>query len=208
MRKDVICMVIKGIYKQLVFKDRKTGFSYFTVKTNERVPFKNDRNLIYCEGKLPDYTEGFPIEIRGDYDSEKRKFAVTDYREVSVESVVMRDFLISCGLNAAKSKEVMLNIPDIIEFVKDADAAKELINIGLTETEAGILINSINSNVMKRELMQYVYAHGGEYKDVVKLLGKFDNPLEELKRNPYKVGSCINLSLKIMDDMAKETKSN
>lgn len=201
-------MVIKGIYKQLVFKDRKSGFSYFTVKTNDRVPFKNDRNLVYCEGKLPDYTEGFPIEISGDYDSEKRKFAVTDYREVSVETVVMRDFLISCGLNAAKSKEVMLNIPDIFEFVKNPDAVKELVNIGLTEDEAVILINSINSNVMKRELMQYVYAHGGEYKDVTKLLSRFDNPLEELKKNPYKVGGCINLSLKIMDDIAKENKSN
>lgn len=201
-------MVIKGIYKQLVFKDRKTGFSYFTVKTNERVPFRNDRSLVYCEGRLPDYTEGFPIEISGDYSTEKRKFIVTQYREVSVESIVMRDFLISCGLNAAKSKEVMLNIQDIFEFVKKPEAAKELVNIGLTENEAVILINSINANVMKRELMQYVYAHGGEYKDVAKLLGKFDNPLEELKKNPYKVGSLINLSLKIMDDIAKENKSN
>lgn len=201
-------MVIKGIYKQLVFKDRKTGFSYFTVKTNERVSFRNDRRLIYCEGRLPDYTEGFPIEISGDYSMEKRKFIVEHYREVSVESVVMRDFLISCGLNAAKSKEVMLNIQDIFEFVKRPEAAKELVNIGLTENEAVILINSINANVMKRELMQYVYVHGGEYKDVVKLLGKFDNPLEELKKNPYKVGSLINLPLKIMDDIAKDNKAN
>lgn len=201
--------VIKGTFYAKVFKNNKDGFTYFRMKTSDRIIGKDNQGCIFCVGNIPDFSVGFPIEAEGDWDAEHKKFITTSVKEANLERMVMKDFLLSIpGLGSVTAQNILLHIEDIFEFVKRDDAEEKLVSIGVSRSIAGLVVSTIKKNVSNRELMTYLYKHGGEYKDFCKLLANYSNPLEELRNNPYKVGETIHLPLSVMDNIAKENGMN
>lgn len=200
---------IKGTFYQKVFKNNKDGFTYFKVKTSERLSFKDNKSCVFCSGNIPDYNTGFPVEITGDWDENSKKFIVSTITETNLDKVVMRDFIMSIpGLGAATANKIIMNVQDIFDFVQHSDAEAKLLSLGVSEDVSKMVIDTIKRNIDDRELMEYLYRHGGDYKDFCKLKAKFEDPFEELKNNPYKAGEIIKLPLSVMDDIAKENGFN
>lgn len=199
----------KGLYKNIVYKDKKNGFTYFRVKSLDRISFKDNHGMVFCQGVLPDYNEGFPLELNGHYDYETKKFIVSNYVETNVDKVIMRDFLSGIpGVGSVISKNIVSKIDDVFELAKKENAIEVLENIGVQTNVAKNIISTLNGNIKKRETMQYIYTHGGDYSDAMKLCKKYENPIEALKCNPYKVGREINLPLSVMDIIAKEQNNS
>lgn len=199
--------VIKGTFVSKVFKNNKDGFTYFRVKTSERIPYKDSNSCIFCVGKIADFSVGFPIEMEGEWND--RKFVTTSVKEANLEKVVMKDFLLTIpGLGTAIAQNIINNIDNIFDYVMEDGSEAGLISIGVPKNVAALVVSTLKKNIENRELMTYLYRHGGEYKDYCKLLANFGSPLAELKENPYKVGEDIHLSLAVMDNIAKENSMN
>lgn len=197
--------IIRGTFYSKVFKNFKDGFTYFRVKTSERITGKDKDGCIFCVGNIPDFNAGFPLELTGEWDAEHKKFSVSEVRECNIDSMVMRDFLMTIpGVGRTIADNILQNIGDIFELAREKAAVDKLISIRVPKALATTIVATISSNVSNRELMSYLYTHGGDYKDYNKLIANYSNALAELKSNPYKVGSTIGMSLATMDNIAME----
>lgn len=202
-------MKLTGTIERVVYKNEKSGFTWFLLHTKDYVNGKNAMNNICCQGQIPNYNEGFPLEVEGEYDYEKKKFIISSYKEANISGKVMQDYLATIpGIGKTLSQK-LAQVEDIFNICKRHDAIEYLSALGLSAENSKSIVDTIKSSVEKRELMTYVYKHGGNYRDVNKLYAKYDNKaLTELKNNPYKIGGEINLSLAVLDTMAKENSIN
>lgn len=199
----------RGTFFSVVFQNKKDGFTYFRVKTSERLAYKDNQGCVFCVGKIPEYSTGFPVEVLGTYNSSTKKFDVEEIKESSIDVMVTRDFLLTIpGLGSTTANRIVQKFPDIFVLADEENAVEKLMGVGVSKTISELILATVSKNLENQKLMNYLYKHGGEYKDFCKLVANFSNPLVELKNNPYLVGETIHLPLAVMDNIAAENGLN
>lgn len=204
-------VVITGIFDKQIYRNERNGHTLFTIRTKEPCPYRNNYGSITCMGNIPVYVKGMPLKITGYWEQSKfgMQIHVQSIGEVSDSESITITYLtgICAGIGEATAKKIVNEVGcDIFSFVQKPDA-EEILKKRIPNIDALTLIRSVKSSIEQREVFEFILKYGGSYPTAIKICEEYGMfALENLKRNPYKIGLKNGLLFEQCDCIAKDIK--
>lgn len=203
-------MKINGIFNgSFRFRDEKTGYSGFSIKTQDDY---GNESFIFCKGKIQHLVDNIPIELEGDYTNDNQGRSCFAFKEYSFETHNKTNeilFLVSLGIegfNIKKATELLDYFGDsIFSVIKDCKKCLVFKSRMPKKYEefASKIFSKIHSIMSLKDIYFEVMRVGGDYTNASLLITKFGtDSLNKLKYDPYKYGYMIGLSFKSCELLA------
>lgn len=202
---------VQGKKVNTLFKDFKTGMTFFAVHTeNEDIPLDPKYNSVLCKGYITDLPDGIPIELKGTYvNGVKPFFLVEDISITAKNDSIALQFLKEndfTGIGDKTSVEILEIVNgDIFAFCKKEDALEKLCSIrGLSRGNAIDFIHKINKYSEIQEIAEYIVSYGGTFESSELIFQMYEeNTLKEIKSNPY-ILTYTGVDFTVCEKIAKE----
>lgn len=178
------------IYYKTVSRNWETGETTFLVTPKEVCQY-TENGLLKCFGKIGIYTKGIPVEITGNYDSNKKLYIVSsDTLTIKTEenTFSILEYITGDLTEIQKNKIATLCNNDLFSFVLRKDAVELLADVFKGSKKAARVAKLIVRSVMKlkeeedttKELMSF-----GVPIDRIEVLNKKELTLDNLDKSPY-----------------------
>ena len=202
---------IMGVYVDYKYRDYASGFTIFRIRPQltAQIADKVKGGYVFCKGVIPELNKAIPMEFIGEWESNEYgwTFQVEYFTEKSYDIMLTEDFLKSIkGVSPEQAKIIAETYEDFFTFAKRPDAANEICRIsGLSIEKAQEICLTVVEQSAKKDIMQYIFKHGGRMHNVEKIYLNYGaEGIERLKEDPYKVGQKVGLKLSSCDSIARE----
>ena len=206
------CTEIIGTYITTIRKDFSNGYTVFYISCKNYDEYKINGKIL-CAGRLPITTKGVPLKLIGYFEKTKSDIFLFNVSEASLYSdkkEITCEYILNTKIKGIgpKTAEKIVNITgaDIFSFIKRHDAL-EYLNNALPEVKKDKLerlIETINETHFEKQIYEYLKLFGGDYIHSQTLFEQYQsNAIEELKKNPYKVGKNAGLPFSVCDSIAR-----
>lgn len=206
-----------GVFIKALDRNAYNGNTYFQVKVKDvldlQAQFKYLSKDLYCKGIIPNYTPYTPLKITGEVKrfgklNAKYYIKCTCVTEFAWGIDCCTDYLknISEDISYQNAKAIAeLCEGNIFDYVEN-HCIEDLSNSAHIPMEkASILHNSIRSTRFQRELYSMLSEFEVPWSITSKMIAKYGlSAIDELKNNPYKIGTECGISFEICDRIAKK----
>lgn len=210
-KKEVIIMsTLFGIFQYEKYRDEKTGFSGFVLKT--------DNGNVFCKGLIQKFKQMIPIQLYGNYETDKNgrnSFIFNSYNIKSENQTDDLSFLISLNIDGLTLKEAdnFINIykNGVINTIRLCSNAKSFsLSCPVKKQPLAHKIYTKGKRLLlSQDLFHLILSVGGNYASAAILEKKYENKaLELIKTNPYKYGYFSGLSFKSCEYIAAKSNMN
>ena len=205
-------MKILGVYNRTIERDEKTGYTKFTVKTEEDIADPRYGTII-CQGIIPLYPVNTPLEIDIEKNDTDVSYKIISCIPKSGGEATTLSFLSSEYFNnigPTLARQIIEKIgEDVFEFVQKENAFSRLMEIPrMPEDAAKMLIKKVKNLVSLQEIVTYITTLGGNYFQAVDIYEMFgEKSLEVIHNNPY-ILSIANLPFYVCEAIAKKNNIN
>lgn len=201
---------IMGMWYDEKWRDAESGYTIFRMKPQltANVNGKLRNGLINCKGVFPKFNPAIPLELSGTWECDKYgwTFQVIDYREKSWNDMVTIDFLKSIkGIGDKHASLIAGEFTDFFEDIRKPGAAIRISMVTkLSIEKSEQIVSQIVSQTEKREIMKFLFEHGGRMKNVDRLYTSYGSEgIKKIQQSPYEIGNKIGLSLESCDSIAR-----
>lgn len=199
-------------YEKTLFRDEKTGYTIFAVRTDDAAAPRSEYGNTVCIGNIVHYPVGVPLRISGTatVDANGNPY-------VKTESCIPQSGTAAAGITflsgghftgiGLKKAELVMSAAgsDLFSFCRREDAKKELSKIkGLTGEEASAIVTKVNMYAVMQDLFAWISGYGGTCKDAEDIYEIYGNSaIEKIEENPY-FGGFYSLSYYAREAIAKQ----
>ena len=207
-------VLMAGIFEKTLFRDELSGSSVFSVRPTSAGGKKlaNKYGMVTVLGKIPAYEKGLPIAVQGEisynekYSSNQieaqRVYEHSDSEEAVIAYLTSKRF----NLEVSQSKEFATRFGyDVFDVAKTK--SQELLDSQICSREQARKVISVSTEIAKaRETVEFLMPLGMPFHRAEKVARELDSDeriSEEFKKNPYKAGMKLDISLQACDRMYK-----
>lgn len=198
---------IKGFYTKTIFKNEKTGFTIFQVKT--------EKSLITCAGNIQNLPYYTPLTLCGHYDKDS-KYPDTFHIDSDISFKGSKQTMLSYLIHSAGIKDMDFDTAekivdgmdgDIFEAVKKCETQVDFEKICPMKEISGAIYQKTKKILEIKTLFEIISMAGGTYSDAMKIRDLYeDDSLYQIKNNPYAVSRMIGLNFSIADKIGEYFK--
>ena len=203
---DILCT-----YERTIFRDEKTGYTVFAVKTDPEDAERDSFGSVVCKGRISRMPIGIPLRITGRYEisNGKRYLKAACCRAETGGFAAGISFLSGGnfrGIGIKKAEAVMEKAGgDLFAFCRSDDAAASISEIsGITQEEASEIVQKVNSYASLQEIFTWIAQYGGTCEDAEAVFDAFGNEsISRIESDPY-FGGVYCLDYNTREALAKE----
>lgn len=198
-------------YEKTLFRDEKTGYTIFAVRTdNADVPRSEYGNTV-CIGNIVHYPVGVPLRVSGNVQTDANGHVYIRTEGCVPESgnaAAGITFLSGGqfpGIGLKKAELVMSAVGNnLFSFCRKDGAEEELSKIkGLNKEESRLIVNRVNMYAVMQDLLVWISKYGGTCKDAEDIYEIYGNSsIEKIEENPY-FGGFFSLSYYAREAIAR-----
>lgn len=198
-----------GVFERVLYRNYYSGNTLFTIRSSCRELPRTEYGAVLCFGIITECMNGIPLKLTGNISEYhgKQEFLIESYELSSSSQSLVSSFLMNfdgVGEKTAAQIAKLCN-NNIFCFVEESNAAKVLANnIPRLNIEKSIkFVNMIKNITFQKEIYEFITENGGSFHDANVLLSVFPRmTVDELKKDPYKIGSEINFPFLLCDNIA------
>lgn len=198
-------------YEKTLFRDEKTGYTIFTVRTDDPDIPRSEYGNTVCTGNIVHYPVGVPLRISGSAGTDPN-----GHTYIKADACTPQSGTASAGISflsggqfqgiGLKKAELVMSAAgsDLFAFCRREDAAEELSKIkGLTEEEALSIVRKVNMYAVMQDLLIWISGYGGTCRDAESIYEIYGNQsIEKIGENPY-FGGFYSLSYYAREAIAR-----
>lgn len=198
-------MTLNGFLHKIRYRDQKTGYTVFVLRTNK------PEDIICC-GTLPDIPLCTPLSLEGDYGRNPKypsSFCVFEILSFCGDKASEISYLVGVT-DGEIDHEAALKITDslgcsIFEAVLNVDSPEEFQKqIALPLKQAYKIYDATLQTLKFKDLLDIMSKCGGSYSETAKLFDLYeDSSIELLKKNPYKICHMLGFPFSIADHLGE-----
>ena len=205
-----------GTYKKTIYRNYLSGYTVFQLTVADVIDLKRQAPkldyVITCFGIVPEYLSGTPLYLEGELEETRYGLQINiseiKERTWSVQSAAAYISNSCAGIGPVTATLIAENFPHFFELVLKDDAiaiiSAKLSSIPLATI--AILVDTIRSTSLQREIYSFIAPYGGNWNAVVKLIKKYGTKaLSEIKKNPYIACLDCGVDFYTCDRLAKKT---
>lgn len=199
-------------YEKTLFRDEKTGYTIFAVRTDDTAVPRSEYGNTVCIGNIVHYPVGVPLNISGTAAADANGNPC-----VKAESCIPQSGTAAAGITflsgghfagiGLKKAELVMSAAgsDLFSFCRRGDAEQQLSKIkGLTSEEASAIVTKVNMYAVMQDLFAWISAYGGTCKDAEDIYEIYGNrAIEKIEENPY-FGGFYSLSYYAREAIARQ----
>lgn len=206
---------INGVYTKKFFIDELSGFQIFSIrlKTIDYIEKRNKIGGITCQGVIPPYITGIPLNVYGEWEKSEygeylKVYSVEECSEDKDATIAYLSSGIIPGIGKSLATDIVETFgPNIYPLCLQDNFAQELhCKTVLTAKKSEDFVQVIRKTINSRLLFEFLMKHGcTNYTPVKRIIADYGNRAETvLKKHPYEVGMNYNLSFAVCDSIAFE----
>ena len=199
---------LSGYYGRTVFRDEKTGFTVFLLKTA-------DGKNITCSGVIPPIAVCTPLTLKGESGVSPKYpdvFSISSIKAFSSDRAADISYMISVSDGDISPKDAdaaaaAMAPQNVFDAVLSCEGARDFAALsGLSSEQAGKVFDKTIRAARFRELMEAVISAGGQYSDALRIFDRYeDSSLSALRKSPYTVCGYLGLRFELADSLYLKT---